>query len=139
MSSRTTKPEPFTKFRTRIRALLVTIQAESGDLKLSSPVKIAGTSCARKITLYYTNQAESSDKVYEVEINLAKNSTYTVDFRYGKRGSKLLSGRKTKTPVSLPKAEEVFEALVRSKQIQGYTENPSGVPFSKPLSNERHR
>lgn len=64
-------------------------------------------------------QAGSSDKVYQAEI-LQKGSGYVVNFAYGRRGSNLKSGTKTASPVSLSKAQEVYDKLIAEKTGKGY-------------------
>ncbi|MDE1463732.1 HEAT repeat domain-containing protein [Spartinivicinus poritis] len=75
----------------------------------------------RKETLYY--QQGNSDKVYEVDLcecNSLSADRYLVNFRYGKRGSRLREGTKTPNPVSLTEAEEIYTSIVVNKQNKGY-------------------
>ncbi|NEQ41387.1 MAG: hypothetical protein F6K40_36425 [Okeania sp. SIO3I5] len=57
----------------------------------------------KKASLHYKD--EKSDKVYEVEIVYLAWEKYQVNFAYGKTGSKLKTGTKTNTPVSLKEAK----------------------------------
>ena len=61
-----------------------------------------------------------SDKVYEVDLADVGGGDYVVNFRYGRRGSSLREGTKTKQPVGLQAAEQIFEKLVASKLSKGY-------------------
>ena len=61
----------------------------------------------------------SSDKVYFASIE-AEGNGYAVRFAYGRRGSTLTTGAKTKAPVSREEAQKVFTQLVRSKTDKGY-------------------
>lgn len=64
-------------------------------------------------------QAGSSDKVYQAEI-MQQGSGYVVNFAYGRRGSNLKSGTKTASPVSLFKAQEIYDKLIAEKTSKGY-------------------
>ncbi len=76
-------------------------------------------------------QDAKSDKVYEVDLCEAGGEKYLVNFRYGRRGATLKEGTKTQEPVSLEKAEKVFETLVKSKTKKGYTD-ASSTPSNSP-------
>ncbi len=65
-------------------------------------------------------QDSKSDKVYEVDLCDAGNGKYLVNFRYGRRGANLKEGTKTEEPVTLEKAEKLFDSLVNSKTKKGY-------------------
>lgn len=69
-----------------------------------------------------------SDKVYEVDLCDAGNDMFLVNFRYGRRGGTLKDGTKTTSPVSLEKAEVIFDKLVLSKTKKGYVDTASAVP-----------
>lgn len=64
----------------------------------------------------------SSDKVYEVDLCEVGAGAYVVNFRYGRRGSRLKEGVKTVSPVSRSEGEEIFRDLVYSKTKKGYRE-----------------
>jgi len=66
-------------------------------------------------------QDAKSDKVYEVDLCEVDTDQYLVNFRYGKRGGNLKDGTKTKSPVSLEKAEAIFDKLVLDKTKKGYS------------------
>ncbi|MBP0009148.1 WGR domain-containing protein [Roseofilum sp. Belize Diploria] len=72
----------------------------------------------KQTTLHY--QDNRSDKIYEVELLLAGDNGYIVNFRYGRRGANLKEGTKTPNPVSLPEAEKFFDKLVKEKTKKGY-------------------
>lgn len=62
----------------------------------------------------------NSDKVYEIDISEVGPNQYTVNFRYGRRGSPLKEGSKTTAPVGLTAAQTVFDALELEKRKKGY-------------------
>ncbi len=72
----------------------------------------------KKVSLNYKD--EKSDKVYEVEIVYLSWEKYQVNFSSCRTGSKLKTGTKKNTPVSLKEAKKIFEGLVHSKQNKGY-------------------
>jgi predicted DNA-binding WGR domain protein len=72
----------------------------------------------------------NSDKVYEVDLCEVGPDQYVVNARYGRRGSTL---RENSKPVSLAKAEDVFESLVSSKTKKGYAPDPAATPASEPV------
>ncbi|MGK7946497.1 MAG: pentapeptide repeat-containing protein [Microcystaceae cyanobacterium] len=76
----------------------------------------------RKASLSYKDQ--QSDKVYEVEIVYLAWEQYHVNYAYGRTGTKLRQGTKTKNPVSRQEAEKIYHDLVASKQKKGYRMNP---------------
>ncbi len=78
------------------------------------------------VTLYFTNG--SSDKVYQAVIN-ESDEGYVVDFAYGRRGSSLKTGTKTKAPVDLDKARSIYQKLVKAKVAKGYTPSESGEVY----------
>lgn len=65
-------------------------------------------------------QSGDSDKVYVVDLCQLASDQFVVNFRFGKRGSKLREGTKTTLPVSHEKAIRIFEQLVSSKRKKGY-------------------
>lgn len=60
-----------------------------------------------------------SDKVYEIELIEERNEHF-VNYKYGKLGSKLRSGTKTRTRVAKKKAYKIFDDLVKEKLKKGY-------------------
>lgn len=74
-------------------------------------------------TLYF--QQGSSDKVYKAEIISVTDSSFIVNFAYGRRGAALKSGTKTNTPVSYDKALSIYTSLLKSKTSKGYTPGDS--------------
>jgi len=69
------------------------------------------------VTLRYTEG--SSYKEYRASIE-PKDGGYVVNFAYGRIGNVCNFGSKTPKPVSLDKAQKVFDALVNSKLEKGY-------------------
>jgi len=80
----------------------------------------------KNITLYCTEG--SSDKEYQASIE-ETDGGFLVNFAYGRRGSALKAGTKTNAPVSLEKAQKVYDSLVKSKTAKGYTEAESGARY----------
>src|SRR6478735_1457277 len=75
-------------------------------------------------SLHYKDQG--SDKVYNV--NLVKEPPgYKVDFEYGRRGSTLQSGSKTRSHVTLTEAEKIFSKLIGEKLAKGYQDVTTGL------------
>ncbi len=75
----------------------------------------------RKARLHF--QKDKSDKVYEVdlcELSSREDERYLVNFRYGRRSSRLREGSKTEDPVSYEKAVQLFDSVVVSKTNKGY-------------------
>ncbi len=85
-------------------------------------------------TLHF--QSGKSDKVYEVEVCEHSDGAYLVNFRYGRRGTTLREGTKTPSPVSLEKANQLFEKLMEEKKRKGYTEANAENNTSSPTSNK---
>lgn len=88
----------------------------------------------QQISLYYKDG--SSDKVYHAQIE-EKDGGYIVNFQYGRRGSTLTAGTKTKEPIELEKAQKTFNSLVKEKMSKGYTEGESGAVFQSSILEER--
>lgn len=81
---------------------------------------------AKTATLYYRNG--SSDKEYRVWIE-PKDDGFVVNFAYGRRGSTLTTGTKTKAPVTEAAAATLFDKLVAEKTSKGYTPGEDGTPY----------
>lgn len=62
----------------------------------------------------------NSDKVYEIDLCEINESSYNVNFRYGRRGNTLKEGTKTPDYVSKAKAESLFAELEHEKRKKGY-------------------
>ena len=71
----------------------------------------------------------SSDKEYHAAIN-AVDGGYTVTFAFGRRGSALTAGTKTTSPVTLEKAQQIYDKLLAEKTAKGYTPAGAGTPFA---------
>lgn len=80
-----------------------------------------------KVILYYTQG--TSDKVYTLE-KVATGANFVINFAYGRRGSTLKTGTKTANPVNETTADKVFTKFFNEKVSEGYTDCPSGVPFT---------
>ncbi|MEO1428554.1 MAG: WGR domain-containing protein [Cyanobacteria bacterium J06633_8] len=84
----------------------------------------------KRKTLHY--QKDASDKVYEVDLCEVESDKYVVNFRYGRRGANLKEGTKTTQPVTLTKAEQVFDKLVGEKTKKGYVDVSAGSNVTIP-------
>jgi len=78
------------------------------------------------VELFY--QDGSSDKVYKASLE-AKGKGWLVNYQHGRRGSALVSGTKTATPIIYSKAQMVYYKLVKSKTNKGYKTSTGTVPF----------
>lgn len=78
------------------------------------------------ISLYFCEAG--SDKEYHAEL-VESGAGWVVNFRYGRRGSSLASGTKTKEPVAYDKAKKVYDKLVAEKMGKGYTTGESGTAY----------
>lgn len=78
------------------------------------------------VTLYY--REGTSDKVYQASI-APSGVGFVVNFAFGRRGSTLQTGTKTSSPVTLDKAQAIFDKLVREKTAKGYTPGEDGTPY----------
>lgn len=67
-----------------------------------------------KSVALYSDHA-GSDKVYNVQI-VKDGEEYRVNYQNGRRGGTLASDTKTKSPVSLEKASQIFDKLVKEKK-----------------------
>lgn len=88
----------------------------------------------KKISLYF--KEGSSDKEYHTQLEEVEGG-FVVNFQYGRRGSTLTTGTKTKTPVLFEKAEKAYNSLVKEKLAKGYTEGESGAIFQSKTLEER--
>lgn len=87
------------------------------------------------ITLYF--REGPSDKVYQASI-CPKDDGYHVHFAYGRRGTTLSTGSKTKTPVAYPIAKGIYDKLIREKLAKGYQPGANGIVTSPPESPNQH-
>lgn len=78
------------------------------------------------VSLYFTSG--SSDKEYHARI-AQSGGGYVVNVEYGRRGSSLSTGTKTKSPVDYAAALRVFQKLVSDKTSKGYTRGADGTPY----------
>lgn len=87
-----------------------------------------------KINLYYKDG--KSDKVYHAQIE-EKDGGYIVPFQYGRRGTTLATGVKTKEPVTFAEAQKILASLLKEKVGKGYTEGEDGAIFQTQTLEER--
>lgn len=78
------------------------------------------------ISLYFSEGG--SDKEYHTDL-VETEGGFLVNFRYGRRGSALTSGTKTKDPLPYDKAKKVYDKLVSEKMGKGYTTGESGTAY----------
>src|SRR5512142_1788259 len=92
------------------------------------------TSTPQRITLYY--REGSSDKVYQASIE-PQGELFVVNFAYGRGGSTMNTGTKTRAPVDYDKAKCIYDKLVNEKKAKGYTEGPDGTPYQNTAKEDR--
>ncbi|SDH07210.1 HEAT repeat domain-containing protein [Chitinophaga filiformis] len=73
----------------------------------------------------------NSDKTYEIDLCEVGPGQYIVNFRYGKRGSALKEGSKTVSPVDLPTATAIYDALEKEKRSKGYSAEQDAGPVAE--------
>jgi hypothetical protein len=76
----------------------------------------------------------NSDKTYEIDLCEVGPGQYVVNFRYGKRGSALKEGSKTVSPVDLPSATAIYDALEKEKRSKGYSAEQDAGPVAEFVS-----
>src|SRR3954465_6964724 len=76
----------------------------------------------------------NSDKVYEIDLCDVGNDKYVVNFRYGRRYSKLKEGSKTPVPVTRADGEKIFNEVEAEKISKGYSPSDSGIGAAPPVS-----
>jgi hypothetical protein len=77
----------------------------------------------------------TTDKQYDLHVEAAVGGGYHVFGMNGRRGSATIRQPKTKSgPVSLVKAEEIFDELLLEKKRKGYTSHSHGKEHSGVLS-----
>ncbi len=83
---------------------------------------------SEKVALYF--KQGSSDKVYHASIEEAGHNNFVVNFAFGRRGSTLKTGTKTKTAVDYDSAKKIYEKLVKSKIAEGYIIGAEGTHYT---------
>lgn len=98
--------------------------------EVQNPTKAAPPKPVKKLasglpsrSLYF--QEGSSDKEYHIRIVevvrlLATPPLYHVEFQYGRRGNKLVSGTKTVHPTNFQDAQEIYSKVLQEKIGKGY-------------------
>lgn len=85
------------------------------------PDSIAGfPKLIRSSSLYKRSISDNTDKEYHLQIQEVSPGKFTVNFQYGRRGSKLREGTKTPSPVSTGSAISVYNRLLHEKLNEGY-------------------
>lgn len=80
------------------------------------------------VTLVY--QQGRTERVYEIDLCEVGPGRYVVNFRYGRRWTRLQEGTQTTTPVARDTAERLFQDLVAAQLQKGYRhrEQPPAAP-----------
>ena len=81
----------------------------------------------KSVSLRYTQG--SSDKVYNAEL-VPDGGLWVVNFSYGKYGSSLRAGTKTKTGIPYERALKIYNKIVDEKLSKGYSPEGDGAAFS---------
>ena len=89
------------------------------------------TPAAQTIALFY--REGSSDKEYHVHLK-ERDGGWVVEFQYGKRGSALRSGAKTKDPVDYATAKKTYDKTVQGQLKDGYTEDEGGAIYQSAMA-----
>jgi bifunctional non-homologous end joining protein LigD len=71
------------------------------------------------ITLHY--REGSSDKIYQASL-VDVGGLFEIHFAYGRRGSAMVTGKKTLTPVPKAEAMRIWDRLIADKMKKGYRE-----------------
>lgn len=87
----------------------------------------------QKTTLYF--REGNSDKIYQATLE-PQAGGYVVNFAYGRRGSTLTTGTKTRSPLPLLEATEIYDRLILSKTAKGYTHGEDGTPYVAPATHK---
>jgi bifunctional non-homologous end joining protein LigD len=82
-----------------------------------------------KESIALSYQEGASDKVYNVEL-VEQSTGFVVNFAYGRRGNSLLTGAKTKEPVTYEVAKKAYDKLVKSKKAKGYKPHGEAGPIN---------
>jgi len=82
---------------------------------------------SEKIALYF--KQGTSDKVYHASMEEVESDSFVVNFAYGRRGSTLTTGTKTKAPVDYASAKKIYDKLVKSKTSKGYIPGEDGPQY----------
>jgi hypothetical protein len=81
----------------------------------------------QSIELFY--HKGSSDKIYCLSVE-ASGGDFVVNFAYGRRGTKLRHGTKTLAPVSLSKAQQIYDGVIAEKTAEGYVPEAGALPLT---------
>lgn len=79
----------------------------------------------------------SSDKVYQAQLEECLGG-WVVNFQYGRRGSALTAGTKTKDPVDYKTAKKAYDKIVAEKTGKGYSLDVEGKTFQSLLNGKVH-
>ncbi len=82
---------------------------------------------SESITLYF--RQGTSDKVYQASLEEAGDGKFAVNFAYGRRGATFTTGTKTQEPVDYASAKKIYDKLVKSKTVKGYTPGQDGPQY----------
>jgi bifunctional non-homologous end joining protein LigD len=98
------------------------------------PVSKLSCMNTESITLYY--RKGTSDKVYRVSLK-QESAGWVVNYEYGRRGSAMTAGTKTKSALEYPQAKKIYDRVAGEQLRQGYTPGENGVPFQATVREER--
>lgn len=115
-------------------ACLSNLSKDTEDMSALNEANYLSAGLDERISLYLTEG--SSDKEYHAQL-VAADDGYCVNFQYGRRGSSLTSGTKTKAPVDYPVAKAAYDKLVKEKMAKGYSTGLAGEAFQNPLMEQR--
>ena len=107
----------------RVRGFAFPEPNTNNEIIMNNTIEMPRT---ESVHLHYREGA--SDKVYHVTLE-PKGDGFTVDFTYGRRGTALNTGTKTREPVDYDQAKRIYDKLVRSKLAKGYTAGRNGTPY----------
>lgn len=89
---------------------------------------VQATPSLPSISLYYKD--EKSNKEYHLSVLGDDNKGYQVQYRFGRRGSKLQCKFKNQVPLHFEQAMVIFGNELQQKLKEGYTKEETGTPYS---------
>jgi predicted DNA-binding WGR domain protein len=110
--------ESYDEFRHRV-LLICGKEADPPQEKKKDPGVVS------EVTLYFTDPAKNSDKVYYLAV-VREGTLYNVKFAYGRRGGKMTEGFLLDRPCTQMRAESELRAQQRKKEAKGYVESKDG-------------
>ena len=108
----------YDEFRHRV-LLICGKEADPPQAKPKDPGVIS------EVTLYFTDPAKNSDKVYYLAV-VKDGQQFNVKFAYGRRGGKMTEGFLLDRSSTQSRAEAELRAQQRKKEAKGYVESKDG-------------